>query len=160
MIDFAKLLDYDPLTGDLTWKVAPSRKPWLLGQVAGSIAGNGYKQVKIAGRIYAQHRIAFLLLYGWLPDEIDHINGNKQDNRAENLRGTTRSGNAQNIHRTKGKSGLLGASLERRRGHYTSQISVGGRHLYLGSFETPEQAHAAYIAAKIKHHPMYAPNVA
>ena len=150
------ILSYDPETGLFIWKIDPPRGKSHKGCVAGSVAGNGYRQIKISGKVYAQHRLAFLYVYGRVPiDEIDHINGNKQDNRIVNLREASSSLNKQNRHipSSNNFSGILGASLDKRRGYYVANISVDGKQKYLGSFKTAEDANKAYIDAKRIFHP-------
>ena len=89
--------------------------------------------------------------------DVDHINGDKLDNRKENLRVCTRS---ENLHNLRGKSysgsGLRGAYREKNRGagcRWFSAISVGGKVIRLGRFDTPEEAHKAYKEAHRVHYP-------
>jgi len=89
--------------------------------------------------------------------DVDHINGDKLDNRKENLRVCTRS---ENLHNLQGKpysgSGLRGAYREKNRGagcRWFSAISVKGKVIRLGRFDTPEEAHTAYVEAHNKHFP-------
>ena len=93
---------------------------------------------------------------GKMPEKvIDHINGNKKDNRFSNLRDVTNQANTQNTKKARNcnkSTMLLGATLDKRRGVYRSQIKVNGKNIYLGDFKTPELAHAAYVEAKNKYH--------
>lgn len=147
-----ELLDYDPESGRFTWRVA------LPGQKAGSPAGcldsYGYVVIRIDGANRKAHRLAWLIAYGeWPDDQIDHINGDRSDNRIANLRSLTNQGNQQNrrtAHRGN-SSGLLGVSP--KRGKWRAQIKVDGKKRHLGLFDTPEAAHAAYLEAKRKLHP-------
>jgi hypothetical protein len=83
--------------GKLYWKkVAHPNKQYLVGQEAGSIHQTGYRHVTWLGKVHKVHRLIFLLEYGYLPPEVDHINGDRQDNRLENLRPATRSENQCN----------------------------------------------------------------
>ena len=95
-------------------------------------------------RFYA-HRVAWLLHYGeWPDDEIDHINGVKDDNRISNLRNVDRKTNVENRRAVRGYHKSVGG--------YTSYLKHHGRQLYLGYFKTAEEARAAYLKAKRKLH--------
>ena len=146
------LLHYDPESGLFTWK-NPQATNVKVGQVAGSVKSNGYLQCQIDGKRYLVHRLAWLYMTGeWPENDIDHINRIKSDNRWENLRKVTRTINAQNLRKATSTSisGLLGAHKERDR--WSAKIRVNGRRVYLGRFDTPEEAHAAYVRAKRELH--------
>lgn len=143
-----ELLDYEPATGLLFWKVKPS-----MGVAAGAIAGHltrrGYVAVRILGHEWKVHRIAWAHYFGsWPTAEIDHINGQKADNRIANLRDVDRTTNQENMRRANSNSstGLLGASPHKTR--FVATIKVRGVHTRIGSFATAEEAHAAYLTAK------------
>lgn len=89
---------------------------------------------------------------GWPTNEIDHKNGVKDDNRFGNLRQATHLLNQQNQRKAqrKNKAGLLGVCAKRN--GFMASIKVNGKNKWLGSFSTPELAHAAYVAAKRKFH--------
>ncbi|ATS39292.1 MULTISPECIES: HNH endonuclease signature motif containing protein [Xanthomonas] len=147
-----KLLSYEPETGQLRWKM--SRPKAKAGSVAGSIKGNGYVQVRVVGKMYLAHRLAWLLTHGaWPKAQIDHMNGIRHDNRLANLRECTNAQNQQNLgllrHNT---SGCIGASWRAQKGKWRANIRAHGKVRHLGYFSTPEQAHAAYIAAKAQLH--------
>lgn len=147
-----ELLDYDLLTGTFTWRVA-HRGTAKAGAVAGS-PGAGYVCIRIDGRRYLAHRLAWLYVHGGWPDtQVDHINGDPTDNRLANLRMATPAQNQQNQRRARAdnKCGLLGVSL--CRGRWQAEIRLNGKGIYLGRFDTPKQAHDAYLAAKARLHP-------
>lgn len=155
-----ELLHYDPDTGVVTWKVRPSPIAGP-GDRAGSVLNNPkskkqYRRIQVAGRIFFEHRLIWALHYGEWPDEgmdIDHLNGDGLDNRIINLRLASRSMNRQNLRRAHrdSKTGFLGVTLSRGRFH--AHIKIDGRLRYIGSFETPELAHTAYVEAKRVAHP-------
>lgn len=123
-------------------------------------AGNGYIRIFLCGRYYPAHHIAWLLCHGCFPSlQIDHINGDRADNRSSNLREVTAVENSQNQRRPHSTSstGLLGASPIRQTGmvseRWRAQIKVNGRSIHLGSFGSPADAHQAYINAKRRLHP-------
>jgi hypothetical protein len=107
----------------------------------------GYCKVHADTRHILYHVIVWVLINGGIPDGmcIDHINGDKVDNRIENLRLVSNRKNLQNqkLHR-EGK--LVGASLDRRTGKWRSFVrdSNTGNQLYLGTFKTEQEAHYAY----------------
>ena len=141
-----ELLEYNPITGTLTWKLHRGggvRK----GDIAGRISNRGYRAIKLQGIQYQAHRLAWLIYYGKFPEnQIDHINGDKLDNRLCNIRDVTHRENAQNrkIHR-QGK--LTGATWcgGKRRKCWVSQAKVNRKTVFIGMFQTPEEAHNAYI---------------
>lgn len=143
------LLRYDPETGAFSYP--PSRrKP--NGRPAGCARGNGYWFIRIAGRAYYAHRLAWLYMTGEWPSEfVDHINADKADNRWSNLRQASNAQNIQNRPFYGNRAGLKGAHFVEREGVYASSIRVNGKLKYLGRFITAQAANAAYEAAA-KHH--------
>lgn len=148
-------IEYSPDSGELTWRPPVGKQ--FSGKHAGYAASYGYRKVKVLGRVYFVHRLAFLLMNGALPSkEIDHINGNRADNRWSNLRESTHAENMQNLKKAKrsnNSSGLLGVAWRERGAKWSSQIRVDGRIRHIGYFKTAEEAHQAYLAAKREHHP-------
>lgn len=144
-----ELLTYDPGTGVFTWKFRSSRFT-RNGKRAGSRNSLGYCVIGIDGKGYNAHRLALLYVEGVMPpDEVDHINGVRDDNRFSNLRHATKSTNMQNLRGAhKGSaSGVLGVQPTGK-GKWKSTISKNGKTISLGRFETIEAASAAYLAAK------------
>lgn len=156
-IDHLKsLLRYDANNGVLIWaKTLSNRAPE--GSRAGSLNAHGYRSVTIGRRNIYAHRIAWALTFGTWPDgEIDHINGNKDDNRIVNLRDVSRSKNALNraVYRNN-ISGFKGVSPHRN-GRWKARIRRDGRVYNLGIFETPAAAHEAYCVASHLLHGIFA----
>jgi hypothetical protein len=149
-----ELIDYDPETGAFAWKP----RAWRAGQRCnddrhpGSVSKQtGYRAIRVDKKLYQAHRLAWLYVYGeWPTHQIDHVNGDKLDNRIANLRDVTDAFNKQNcrLARAHNQTGLLGVRQDKRRGVFFSSIKTNGKVKYLGAFETPSQAHAVYIAAK------------
>lgn len=131
-------LFYDPETGFFTHRKKTIRRQ------AGDIAGrnvHGYWKVGINKKEYPAHRLAWLYVYGYWPNNlIDHINGNPLDNRIENLRDVTHRENNQNLsyHRD-GK--LWGASFHSDRGKWRARVRVDGKDIHLGYFDTELESH-------------------
>jgi hypothetical protein len=140
-----ELLDYDPETGTFIWKVNRGGRP-LMGTQAGTINGRGYRVIRICRRRYQASHIAWLAMNGYLPkEEMDHINGDPADNRISNLRPVTRFQNQWNTGIHKNHSGTLkGAYFHKLSGKWRAQIMKHRKLHYLGLFDTPEEAHAAY----------------
>lgn len=143
---------YDPVTGEFHWRV--SRGGVRKGCRAGSHGGEGYVQIQISGKIHYAHRLAWRIAYGYWPaHQIDHINGNRADNRLVNLREATGVQNCQNMaKRSDNSSGYVGVSFHAARQKWRAEISVGGRRRSLGYFTDPAIAQAAYAQAKKQLH--------
>lgn len=148
------IINYNPDTGEFHWKEVEkkikSRRPDLS---AGGVGFHGYHLIQLTGsrKLWRAHRLAWLYVYGELPPgPIDHINNIRNDNRILNLRLTTASENLENLKvaTSKSKSGILGVS--RRPGHdkWRAFICVKGKRMALGTFDSAEQAHDAYLKAK------------
>ena len=142
-------LSYDSTTGRFTWlKVF---RGVTLGATAGSSDARGAVFIRVDGGRYPAHRLAWFYVNGvWPAFEIDHINGDPSDNRIANLRDVPHRTNQQNFKaafKTNASSGLLGVSLHKASGLYRARITAGQERC-LGYFKTPDEAHAAYLAAK------------
>jgi hypothetical protein len=140
-------LAYDPETGRLTWKVL--RNSLRIGEEAKSLDVAGYVQVNVAGTVFKGHRLAWLIHYGeWPSDHIDHINGIRNDNRIANLRVVSGTINTQNKRKAmpSSKTGVLGVVKVGSR--YQANIHRNKKKYYLGTYDTPEEAHGVYVLAK------------
>ncbi len=154
-------LEYDPETGHLTWQpraeVSREQKRWNkrhAGRIAGAQCRLGYLRFKFADRTYSAHRIAFALHYGrWPVGEIDHVNGMRRDNRAENLREASRLENSRNRSRqSNNTSGFKGVTRRSGQNRWHAAIRSGGKDIHLGTFPTAEAAHSAYVKAAAELH--------
>jgi hypothetical protein len=142
-----RLLDYDPKTGVFRWRDGADNR--VAGRIAGYASNFGYRQIGIDGRKFGAHRLAWLLMRGEEPTvDLDHINGNRDDNRIANLRKATRSQNIANSRLSRRNStGFKGVTYDKRWGHWRARIIKDRAEIHLGIFSSPEAAHAAYCAA-------------
>ncbi len=154
-----RALSYCPITGVFTWKDC-GRNKHLVGRSAGSVDFNGYIRIMINNKACAAHRMAWLYCYGFLPRnpyEIDHINGIKSDNRLSNLRLATHSYNMANTElRSTNTSGKKGVCWHKQGKKWIAQITVNSKRIYLGLFDTIEEAHATYCHAAKEHFGQFA----
>ncbi len=137
-------LVYDPSSGDLAWAAVPENR--FAGQTAGCRRASGYIQISLGGRVHRAHRLIWLMTYGSMPaDEIDHINGRRDDNRLSNLRAASHAENARNrcVSRTN-RLGQRGVVFDARHGRYEANIYHLGKRIYLGRFATKTAAAAVY----------------
>lgn len=142
-----ELLHYTPDTGVFVWKAKPINTRINVGDEAGGIdARMGYIRIRVNGARYLAHRLAWLYTHGEFPaDQIDHINGNRQDNRLANLRRATRTENNRNrALRRDNSSGFAGVSFDNQSKKWRAQCSLQGRRMRIGEYSTPEEASAAY----------------
>lgn len=160
-----KLLSYDPDTGLLTWRRRPiemfateqAGKSWnarLCGKPAfTSDHSKGYRQGMIFNKPYLAHRVVYAIYYGtWPTSQIDHINGNRSDNRISNLRSVTNAENARNTKkRSNNTSGYSGVSWDSTEGKWRSSIKAQGKRRHLGYFTDIEDAIASRASANIKY---------
>lgn len=152
-----ELLHYDPTTGIFTRKIRTAQRHKVGDRADFMIVGGnseGYRRVSFDSERYLAHRVVWLYVHGkWPQLDIDHINGDKGDNRLENLREVDRSTNLQNLHVAKktNRTGFLGVNLHTP-GRYVAKIQTGGKVRYIGIFDCPKEAHEAYLVEKRKLH--------
>ena len=147
-----EVVHYNPETGEFT------RKDPKLRSCNGTIPKNprhAYLNIGIDYRVYKAHRLAWLYTHGeWPKGQIDHINGDKLDNRISNLRVATPSQNKQNARkaRSDSRSGLLGATWYSKGKKWRAAIQVDGKKKHLGYFDTAQEAHDVFMKAKRELH--------
>lgn len=144
-----ELLCYDPDTGDFTRIKAVQAA--RVGDIAGCLGNRGYIVIRINGKNYLSHRLAFIYMTGEFPEHhTDHINGNKTDNRWENLRAVTRGENMKNQKKRKSNtSGVMGVYWNKSSGMWQAQIKADGKQMYLGIFADINDAITARKQAEI-----------
>ena len=150
-----EILKYDKNTGIFTWINNGYQNHYKAGEIAGTLNSSGYIQIKIKGKCYRAHRLAWIYVYGESPKEqIDHINGIRNDNSINNIRECSHAENLQNQRKPQARntSGFFGVSFDKSKVKYRAQISVNGKNINLGLFKTASSAHDVYLTAKRKYH--------
>lgn len=156
-------LDYNQLTGVLTWRYRPSSdfpdrramKIWnacYAGKRAGGLAVDlGYRTLSLSGHKMLEHRAIFCIMEGYWPERIDHENHVRDDNRWANLAEVTHAQNNRNrLPTTRNRSGVTGVSWNAKRQQWYAYIGDGGRTVSLGMHDTLEAATAARAAAELE----------
>lgn len=153
-----RLFEYDREKGLLIWRYRKDKDICWNGRLAGKVAGStdkGYRIVKFDDRKYAAHRLIWKLAYGSIPNDmqIDHIDGNGLNNRLDNLRLVTNQENQANRHAdNKRKNGVKFKGVYKHNNKFKAEITTKSGRLYLGLFNTPEEAAHAYNEAANEHH--------
>lgn len=147
-----KLLEYNPITGNLHWKVSRGNGV-KIGDIAGHFHYTGYIKLMCKGERHQAHRIVWLMAYGCFPSSaLDHINHNRSDNRLCNLRMATRTQNNRNARlRKDNKTGVPGVNFIKRLGKWRADIRVNTKTIYLGLFMHWFDAVCARKAAQNKY---------
>lgn len=153
--DLKQAFSYDPETGLVTRRIAVSQ--FTIGTVAGSVNAAGYVDIVFRGKRLRGHRVAFALMTGaWPSNILDHVNGDRADNRWKNLRECSQSDNAKNrTVNTKGRSGVRGVRYNGKSSKtrpWEVLIKHNYKQIYIGRYATKEEAIAARYAASAKYH--------
>lgn len=163
--ELRELLSYDPETGVLTWKprvetafaTKRAASTWN-ARYAGKDAltshnGWGYRRGSVRGALYCTHRVAWALSYNeWPNGQIDHINGDRSDNRLANLRLVSHAENGRNQQMpSTSTSGVVGVHWYKKFQKWQAHITVSRRTKFLGYFDDLTEAVAARKAAELQH---------
>jgi HNH endonuclease len=161
-MDIASLQEsilYNPETGVLVWRHRPVNSAHdktfntqFSGNEVGTISRLGYRVLSHKGKVFLGHRVAWAVHYGEIPNgEIDHINGNRKDNRISNLRDVSKKENTRNKGKLRNNtSGFTGVSKNALTGKWISYIKVNGKQIKIGSYAKLEDAVKAREKAQIK----------
>lgn len=149
-------LHYNLDTGVFTW-IKGNGKSVNAGDEVHTTDKFGYKLIRIFGKNFKQHRLAFLYMTDDVPAIVDHINGIKGDNRWCNLRKANTFTNQQNKRLQKNnRFGMKGVYYRKDRKMYQATIQVNKLSMRVGSYKTPEEAHIAYCFAALEYHKEFA----
>lgn len=149
-----EVLDYSPDTGVFNWINGNLRnvKP---GDIAGYKNSRGYIKIRVWSRLFFAHRLAWIYVYGEDIDghEIDHINGDKSDNRICNLRISSHQQNMFNMKKkSTNKSGVKGVHFDKRCNKWRAQTSINKKRVHIGLFNTIESAENAIREFMVANH--------
>jgi hypothetical protein len=149
-------LTYDAASGRLFWKFAPDLpKEWntryASKEAFTGLKDNGYRQGRLDNKPVLAHRVAWAIQHGaWPRWDIDHINGDKSDNRLSNLRDVPHVDNQRNMRRhSSNTTGANGVGWHKRDNRFRAYIEVLGKQQHLGNFKTLDEAIAARAAATL-----------
>lgn len=152
----ASVLKYEPETGRMFWLKRNGRGPAAGREALTALNRGGYKRGHLLGVSVRAHQVAWLFTHGeWPADEIDHVNGDKTDNRPENLRLVTRAQNMRNTAKPiTNTSGHVGVSWHKRAGKWEAHIEFCGKKKHLGLFSDLDAAVSArkYAAGELGFH--------
>lgn len=157
-----EIVKYNPESGQFLWKKKPSiyASHIVIGTVAGWITGpkrRRYLKISINRKCYSLHRLAFLYMKGYIPDEVDHRDNNPTNNKWNNLREATKNENAHNCPvRKDNSSGYKGVTWDKKVKKWRARIALNGERINLGYFDSKEEAHLAYKDAAVKMHGNFA----
>jgi hypothetical protein len=148
-----EVVNYNEKTGVFTWVVDMSIRA-RAGYVTGSKRSDGYLDIHIRGFSHKAHRLAWLYVYGEMPEYIDHIDGSKDNNRISNLRSVSHAENMKNRKLNKNnKSGFAGVEIEIRKNgevKYKACGSIKGKTTFLGLFANIDDAIACRKEFELK----------
>lgn len=134
-----EILNYDRKSGIFTW--VNNRASLKSGDRAGTINSDGYVRIRINHKEYKAHRLAFLYEYGYMPEQVDHINHVRHDNRIKNLRASNDSINQKNTsHQKNNTSGRMGVSWSKAAKKWRAFIWHKGKQKHLGLFKHKDEA--------------------
>jgi len=147
-------LTYHPDTGLFKW-INPKgsgvfKQDWFAGTI-----DQGYAHIRVSGKKHKAHRLAWYLMTGdWPKHQIDHIDGNRSNNKFSNLRDVTPSVNMQNLKQPNklNTTGYMGVHFDNARQKYIARLTLNRYKHFLGRFDTAEEAYKIYLEAKRKMH--------
>lgn len=146
-------LRYCPDTGNFYWLVKRTNNSFAnVGDLAGSLDENGYIRLTFDGKKHRAHRLAFVFMGQELPEQVDHVNGVRSDNRWVNLKESNPLQNAKNAkRRSNSKTAITGVTFSKKHNKWKARVNHKGETLYLGLFANLDDAIIARENANIKY---------
>ena len=142
--------------GNLYWKIKSAPRI-LIGDKAGYLTKRGYIQIRLDEEFYQAHRIIFAMHHGFMPEFIDHIDGNPSNNLIENLRECNLSQNQYNSKlRTDNKSGIKGICWNKKADKWQVLLQIKGKNKYFGLYKDIDYAKFVLNAMRYKYHKEFA----
>ncbi len=144
------LLSYDPITGIFLWN--SSRGRVKKGDIAGCIKKDGYVYIGLKKKRLLAHRLAFKIMLGYFPEQVDHENHIKSDNRWKNLRAVNNQENQKNRSKSKNNtSGVTGVVWRKKVKRWVARIKVDKKEIHLGYFNKFHEAVNARKLAEVEY---------
>jgi len=135
--------------GNLYWKKRLSQRA-KIGDKAGYLRKDGYVNIRINNKNYKAHRLVFVFHHDYMPEFIDHIDGNKANNKIENLRSATKAQNRMNISlQSNSKSGIKNVNWHKKTNKWIVQLGINGKKLHFGTYFDLEVA--KFVADTMRH---------
>ena len=148
-------VEYNADTGIFTWKVRPNNRI-KIGNKAGNHHNRGCIEMSVLGERHLAHRLAWLYVYGYIPKLIDHIDGNKLNNKISNLREATYAENAYNSKiKSNNKSGVRCVSWDKARQSWEVRIKIDGKLKHFGNYKDLDEAAKVAEKARKEHHTIF-----
>lgn len=150
-----ELLNY--VDGILLWKKDVANRKTKDKRAGTFRQSTGYRYIRINNELHKEHRIIFLLHYGYMPEYVDHIDGNKLNNKIENLRPCSKAQNAWNMKKTvRNTTGVKGVTWNKRKQKYCVRLGCDNQKVFVGYYKTIEEATTAVKQARINLHGEFA----
>lgn len=149
-------IDYNPQTGLFFWTHHESVYVNVRGKQTATSGVKGHLKIRFQDREYKAHHVAWVIMKGYWPVEVDHENNNRSDNRWSNLREATRQQNQMNRVLSKNSTSGFKGVVARKYGGFEAKIIVSKKYIYLGKFNDPVEAARAYDTAAVKHFGVFA----
>lgn len=129
--------------GELYWKISPKHHN-KIGKKVGYLQKSGYVVCGVAGKTYYVHRVIYLMHNNHMPEQVDHIDTNRSNNKIDNLRAATQQQNSCNGKlKTSNTSGVKGVYFNKRKQRWHARVSYYYKEIHVGYFKTLEEAEKA-----------------